>query len=108
MSNKEVFSDWKVFPLKNQVGNLVANGKVTILGTVEVSFTIVKGNKGLFAGLPSKQSEKNGEKVYYPDVKILDKTTYADFQTQALAAYEARLAAPPVNVTSENTKGTPF
>lgn len=97
-THMSVFTDWDIFPLKTQVGNLVANGKVTICGTVRVSFTLMNGSKGIFAGLPSKKSDKpgdDGKPIYYPDVKILDKATYDEFQEEAKAAYNTLLNSAP-------------
>lgn len=104
-----VFTDWKIFPLKTKVGNLLANGKVTISGTVQISFTLVEGNNGVFASLPSRKSEKigdNGKPIYYPDVKILDTDTYTEFQNQAKEEYENSLVGNTTTSTVTGTKAT--
>lgn len=107
-----VFSNWRVFPLKEKIGSLVANGKVTISETVDVSFTIVEGPKGLFATLPSKKSgkkdEKTGKDIYYPDVKILDESTYGIFQKEAVEAYDNQLATSQVKSTPKSKSNVPF
>lgn len=107
-----VFSDWKIFVLKTKVGNLVANGKVTISQTVQISFTVVEGSNGVFASLPSRKSEKvgdNGKPIYYPDVKILDPETFAAFQAQAKEEYENALAAgPSVPPATKSKSKAPF
>ena len=59
MSN-ELFSDIRIFPLKNSTGNLKANGKVVIAKTVEVSFKIMNGKNGIFISLPAQKVEKDG------------------------------------------------
>ena len=97
-----VFTDWEVFPLSKPAKSLMANGKVTIAGTVRVSFTIVNGPKGLFAGLPQQVVEKDGETKYYPHVKILDTETYNMFQKEAVEAYNTRLEAPPAKKKQSN------
>lgn len=105
----DVFTDWEVRILQKPAGSLLANGKVTIAGTVRVAFSIIKGPKGVFAGLPTKMVEKNGEKNYYPEVKIPDQTTYAQFQTEALAAFEAAQTNPPEpKAATVNKTNVPF
>lgn len=107
-----VFSNWRIFALKEKAGSLLANGKVTISETVDVSFTIVDGPKGLFAALPSKKSgkkdEKTGKDVYYPDVKLLDEATYNAFQSEAVAQWEINLAGGAPSQKSTKTKNAPF
>lgn len=91
MSNS-VFTDWQIWPVKVKAGNLLANGKVVVAGTVKVDFRIMEGNKGLFAGFPSQMSEKEGKKNYYPYIKLVDDATYESFQKEAVAAYEQQMA----------------
>ncbi len=103
-----VFTDWEIYPLAKPIGSLRANGKVTICQTVKVSFTIMEGSKGLFAGLPSKLVEKNGERKYYPDVKLIDETTYEQFQTEAKEAYSNRLESGPPAKKTISAGNVPF
>ncbi len=87
MSN-EVFSNWKFFPLKSPVGNLLGNGSVTILGTVSVKFKVLTTKAGeTFLALPSSAYEKDGEKKYSNEVYILDETTRNNFQKEGVEAW---------------------
>ena len=82
MSNS-TFSELKVNALNTPINNLVGNGSVVIGGLVNVRFTIVKGAKGVFASLPSRKGNKpdeTGKIPYYPEVSIVDKGMYEEFQ----------------------------
>jgi DNA-binding cell septation regulator SpoVG len=107
----QVFSNWRIFPLTTKVGSLLANGKVTVSGTVDVSFTLVDGPKGIFAALPSKKSgkkdEKTGKDIYYPDVKILDEATQSTFQEEAVAEWNAKTSGVTES-TPKSSKNVPF
>lgn len=71
-----MFSDIKVWPLKNKHPKVLANGMFTMSETFRIKFTLFKSSKGLFVGFPGKYADKidpeTGKKQFYPDVKILD------------------------------------
>ena len=79
----DVFTQLKLFPLKQPIKNLVGNGEVLVQGTVLVKFTVLRGAKGIFASLPSqagKKVDENGKIPYYPQVKIPNDDLYQEFQ----------------------------
>ncbi len=84
----ELFTDIRVFPIKNATGNLKANCKVVIAGTVEISCSVMNGSKGLFVSMPSQKVEKPGEPVkYFPYVKLIDKDTKDKLDEVVLAEF---------------------
>lgn len=89
MSN--IFSDVQLWPVKAAAGNLLANGKVTMHGTVEVRFQVVKGSKGPFASLPARKSnikDESGKEKWFPEVRILNDELYTEFQNLVKNTYE--------------------
>ena len=91
----EMFTNIKVFPLKTQHKTIVANGSCDVAGVMNVKFTVMKGPKGVFASLPGRYSDKDdpttGKKVWYSDVKLIDKEVYAEFQKIVVEATKSAL-----------------
>lgn len=110
----EVFSNFKVWPVKAQTGNFLANGKVVVAGTIQCNFKIMKGPKGIFAAFPSEKVQKEGsqEVSYFPHMNLLDDTTKELFQTEALAAYNTALenagTSTPTGSPKKSTANIPF
>lgn len=107
MSN--VFANMEIYPLSKPAGTLVANGSVEIGGLVKVRFTVIKGEKGVFASLPARKGNKpdsNGKIPWYPDIKILNEDLYTEFQTMVKKEFAKRLgagkAAPKAKTGEEN------
>lgn len=87
----DVFTEMKIFPLKQPIRNLVGNGEVLVSGTVLVKFTVLRGSKGIFASLPSQAGKKpddDGKIPYYPQVKIPNDDLYNEFQNLVKATFE--------------------
>ena len=65
----------KVYPLKSQVGSIVANASLIIDEEIEITgFTIRDGKNGLWASPPSQKSNKtdeNGKAIYFDTTKFL-------------------------------------
>ena len=102
MSN--VFSNLKVFSIKNPSGTLVGNGSVDVAGVVNVRFTIVKGQKGVFVSLPSrpgKKPDENGKTIYYKDVKILNEDLEAELQNLVTKEFAKVLQGPGKPATAK-------
>jgi DNA-binding cell septation regulator SpoVG len=91
------FTDFRVWPLKDQTKAIKANADVLVKDTVRVRFVIRQGPRGLFAALPSREYEHNGEKKYSRLVSIEDSELYQEFQELAMAAYAAEVPAPGTN-----------
>lgn len=97
---ENIFTNWKLFPVKNPTKSFLGNGKVTVAGTVEISFTVMNGPRGPFAALPSKAAVKdgqpvigkNGKQTYYHDVWFPDETTRNQFQAEAIEAFNASIS----------------
>lgn len=63
----------KVFPFASS-SKVKAFASLVIEDLIEVKgFKIVEGANGVFVGVPSKPSEKNGETKWYDDVVFLDR-----------------------------------
>ncbi len=107
-----VFSNWRIFPLKEKVGSLLANGKFTLCETADVSFTIVDGPKGIFGALPSKKSgkkdDKTGKDIYYPDVKLIDEATSSAFQDEVKVQWNMKLSGAETAKPAATGKKVPF
>jgi hypothetical protein len=89
----DIFSNFKMTAIKaNEGSKLLASGSVTISHAIEVKFVMMMGPKGPFASLPAQQGKKpdkdTGKIEWYPQVKILEKDMYAEFQKLAREAYE--------------------
>ena len=106
--NETVLSSFQIWPVTSEkAGNLLANGKCVVAGTIKVNFTIMKGPKGVFASFPSQKVEKPDGVQYYPHMSFIDESTKAMFQTEAVAAYNAAMAAGPVKKPAK-TAAVPF
>ncbi len=104
----EIFSNFQVWPVKSETGNLLANGKVVVAGTLKVNFKVMKGPKGNFAAFPSDRVEKNGKTEFYPQASLLDDTTKEQFQTLAMAAYNDAVTNGPATAPKKTTANIPF
>lgn len=83
------FSEIKIWPAKEGLGKLRANGEVLISGTVRVKFQVIEGKDGVFASLPRVRGKDTpeGEARYYQQVLIPDKELYNEFQALVQKAY---------------------
>lgn len=74
-----------------------AHGRVTVGGAVEFKFTVFDGKKGVWAKLPVQRDkvkkDDNGYPVEYPEVRIIDKSTYMEFQHMVAKEYENVMGA---------------
>lgn len=99
-----------IYPLQKPAGTLVANGSVDIGGLVTVRFTVIKGEKGVFASLPARKGNKadaSGKIPWYPDVKILNEDLYAEFQSMVKKEFAKKLSmgkAPPKSKAGEENQ----
>lgn len=85
-----MFTNFKIWPAKDTKGAIRARGRVTVSDAVNINFSIMQGQNGLFVSLPShKGKDKDGKDKWYPDVFIEDKAVFQDLTTKAVAAYEA-------------------
>lgn len=111
MSN--VFTDCQVFVLSKPAGTLLGNGSVTVGGLVNLRFTIIKGEKGVFASLPAHKGNKpdaNGKIPWYPDIKILNEDLYNEFQALVKKEFAKKLSSKPTGPAAgeENQSELPF
>ena len=84
----ENITNIKIYPITStKAKNLKANGSCVVKGAVQVNFTIIEGSKGLFASLPRRSYEKNGETKWVDEVRFPDKELYTEFQATVLAAF---------------------
>jgi DNA-binding cell septation regulator SpoVG len=112
------FSEIKVWPLKKDNPKVKANGSFVIDEAIKVKFTLFNGPKGLFVGLPGKSGlDKEGKKVWYPDVSIISVEVQKQVNDAVLKEYNKRIgnttlsqgkAAGPVNQVEDNDDGCPF
>lgn len=103
-----LFSNWAIYPLKEQAKNLLANGKVTICGTVRVDFRINQGPTGLFASFPAQKVPKDGKDQWYPHIHFPDEATKKVFQEEAVAQYNALAASGSTKPAKKAGKDLPF
>lgn len=89
---KDLFTQVKVTPLRDQSRTMKAHGTILVAGAVEVRFTIMQGKNGLFANLPARKGTKAGDdgKIpWYPEVKILGEDAYRAFQKLAIDEFNS-------------------
>jgi DNA-binding cell septation regulator SpoVG len=108
--SESLFTNMKITPLKDTSGRMKAHGVVTVAKVVEVRFTVLMGNNGIFASLPSRRGNKpdeTGKYPWYPDVKITDDKQYQTFQDMVRKSYAKALGlAPNAGEENQDTGGT--
>ena len=81
----------KVWPLKKDHPRVKANGVFTYDGVFKMKFTLLQGPEELFVSFPGnlgeKIDEKTGKKIFYPDIKCIDKDVYARLKAGVIAEY---------------------
>jgi DNA-binding cell septation regulator SpoVG len=94
MSNN--FTEVKIYPRTNsKFKALRGNGSCVVGGLVRVNFTILEGEKGLFATLPERAyTDAEGNLKRVKEVGIPDKEVYAEFQKTVREAYVATMDSP--------------
>jgi DNA-binding cell septation regulator SpoVG len=99
------FSDIRIFPVAN-AGNLLANGKVVLDETVEVSFRVMNGKNGQFISLPAQKVEaKDGSGTkYYPEVRFVNEEAKKSFDETVMAAFTSGNATPAKKTVSKSAQ----
>ena len=81
----------QVWPNKTNRPTIAGNGSFLYNEAFKIKFTLFKGPKGLFVGLPStksnKMDEKTGKPIYYPDVKCMDDELLTQINTECITKY---------------------
>ena len=88
--------------------NLLGFANVTINDSIRIDdFKIVNGEKGLFVGMPSKASTKNGETKYYDTVRPTTKEFRAELNETVTAAYHAEVEKLQARAAAITTPSIP-
>lgn len=81
-------TDVKVWPLKKPNDKVKANGVFVVNDALKVKYTLFKGQKGLFVGLPGKYGDnKEGKKEWYPDVQLINEDAQKVVNAAVLKEY---------------------
>ena len=83
-------SNIEVTPIANK-GPFKGYGRIVLDGAVQINFTIMSGNPGLFVSFPSRKYSKNGAVNWQREVVILDKELYSSIQTEVIDRYNTEL-----------------
>lgn len=94
-------TDIQVWPLKKEHPSIKANGSFVVNEAFKVKYTLFKGPKGLFVGLPGRRGDKIDEETkkfpWYPDVTVIDEDVRKQMNTAILSAYNEKTGNTSLN-----------
>ena len=106
MSN--LFSNVVVFPLKEQRGNIVANGSVVVSDVVKLQFAVVLNkDEQPFVSFPSRKGKDAAQNdKWYPHTYITEKEASDELNALVVVKYNEFKNKDSSNVTSTEASAT--
>jgi DNA-binding cell septation regulator SpoVG len=114
-------SDIKVWPVKKENKWVMANLQFTVDNAFVLKATLMKSEKGPWLSYPGKTSdkidEKTKKKIFYADIKCIDKDLGKKIFEDVMKAYNKETGAstgasdqtpPPENLDQSTNDGIPF